>query len=308
MARSGYSEILALLTSGEKLSGVLSSICSWVSRDGDSAAILTPLGDGLAFDVISDSDFPSALAEQMNRGVLIQRALDHGKMLTISRIADDPNIVDWRDAALAHEFNTCRALPFFSESGSAMGVMMVYSSELYELSEGHVQILDDAIHLATLASRDHQLHKDHHESQAQLQSLLNHSQDAIYVHVDMKVVYANPSMIEMFGLQSIEDAIGISSEELLDPSEREVIRDRAMNKVGKGRTTDYRETRLLHADGTTFHGETRGSPILWKGAPAALVIARNVTDKKRAQENSRKAKPASRALQKMFPAWCTNAY
>lgn len=232
MARSGYSEILAFLTSGEKLSGVLSSICSWVSRDGDSAAILTPLGDGLAFDVISDSDFPSALAEQMNRGVLIQRALDHGKMLTISRIADDPNIVDWRDAALAQEFNTCCALPFFSESGSARGVMLVFSSELYELSEGHVQILDDAIHLATLASRDHQLHKDHHESQ----------------------------------------------------------------------------TCLLHADGTTFHGETRGSPIVWKGAPAALVIARNVTDKKRVQENSRKAKPASRALQKMFPAWCTNAY
>ncbi len=100
----------------------------------------------------------------------------------------------------------------------------------------------------------------------------------------MKVVYANPSMIKMFGLQSIEDAIAISSQELLDPSERELIRDRAMNQVGKGRTTDFRETRLLHADGTTFHGETRGSPIVWKGAPAALVIARNVTDRKRVQE------------------------
>ena len=114
MARSGYSDILALLTGGEQLSGVLSSICSWVSRDGDSAAILTPLGDGLAFDVYSDADFPFALAEQMTRGVLTERALDHRKMLTISRIADDPNIVDWRDAALAQGFNACRALPIFT--------------------------------------------------------------------------------------------------------------------------------------------------------------------------------------------------
>lgn len=287
MARSEYSKILALLTRGENVADILSAICAWVGQDGDHVAILTPLSVGSKLKVASGADFPDALAEKLATRDFTDDAISqisNGETLIVSEIAVDPDMSEWRDAALCEGFNSCRARTLLSRTGEFAGAIVAFSAKSGTPSGGQMEILEDAAHLATLALRDAHIVADYRESKTQLQSLLNHSQDAIYVHVDRKIVYANPAMIRMFGLQSADQAIGLPSEALFHPSERDVIRDRAKNQIGKGRTTEFRETRLLHSDGTMFHGETMGSPILWEGEHAALVIARNITDAKRAQE------------------------
>jgi two-component system, sensor histidine kinase and response regulator len=284
MARSGYNKILALLTGDENVTGILSSICVWAGQGDEKVAILTPPANGSDFDVTSGPGFPSALAEKLAAGAFSDPVLSNNEALTVTKISPDPEISDWRSVALHEGFDSFRAQSLYSKTDRNVGILVAFSAGQREPSAAQVEILEDAAHLATLALRNARIESEYHESQTQLQSLLSHSRDAIYVHVDRKVVYANPAMIRMFGLQTAEQAIGMPSEALFHPIERDVIRDRANNQIRKGHATEFRETRLMHADGTMFHGETMGSPILWDGAPAALVVARNITDAKRAQE------------------------
>ena len=203
MARSGYSEILALLTGGEDLAVVLSSIATWVSQDGDHAAILTPMADGPIFDVTQGVDFPAPLAEQLTNGTLLDSVMSVSEALVISDIAGDPKIADWREAALREGLNACRLLPFFSKTGRTVGVMVLFSPELHELSDERAEILENAARLATLALRDQRIQENYQESQSQLQSMLNHSVNAIYIHLNGRIVYASPSMVKMFGFRII---------------------------------------------------------------------------------------------------------
>ncbi|NQU71280.1 MAG: PAS domain S-box protein, partial [Rhodospirillales bacterium] len=301
MARSGYSEILALLTGGESLAEILSSIATWVSEDGDHAAILTPLADGPIFDVTPGADFPAPLAEQLTNGALLDGVMSGDGALIISDIAGDPKIADWREAALREGFNACRLLPFFSKTGRTVGVMVLFSPELHELSEDRAELLQNAACLATLALRDQRIQENYQESQSQLQSLLNHSVNAIYIHVNRRIVYASPSMVKMFGYETADQAVGQLTEDLFHPDERAAIRDRALNVIGKGHATEFRETRLLHADGTMFHGQTMGAPIFWAGAPAALVIIRDLTDKKQFEDKLRETEARFESITKNVP-------
>ena len=301
MARSGYSEILALLTGGESLAVILSSIATWVSQDGDHAAILTPLADGSIFDVTPGVDFPASLAEQLTNGALLDDVMSAEEALLIPDIAGEPKIADWREAALRKGFNACRLLPFFSKTGRVVGVMVLFSPELHELSDDRAALLENAARLATLSLRDQRIQENYRESQSQLQSLFNHSANAIFIHVNSRIVYASPSMVRMFGFETADQAIGRLTEDIFHPDERAAIRDRALNIIGQGHATEFRETRLLHADGTMFHGQTMGAPIFWAGAPAALVIVRDLTDKKHFQEKLRETETRFESIAKNVP-------
>ena len=65
----------------------------------------------------------------MTTGSLVGDAVTSGEPRIISDIANDPNIADWRDAALQAGFKACRAQPLFSKTGKAVAAMVVFSAD-----------------------------------------------------------------------------------------------------------------------------------------------------------------------------------
>jgi PAS domain S-box-containing protein len=109
--------------------------------------------------------------------------------------------------------------------------------------------------------------------------------DAVLVHSAERWVYANGAALAMLGASSQEELIGRSVLDIVPPAKREVIIDRIQSAYEKG--TPHREQQLYRLDGGVIDVEIAGRPITVAGKPAALIIVRDVSDRKAIEERFR---------------------
>jgi PAS domain S-box-containing protein len=104
--------------------------------------------------------------------------------------------------------------------------------------------------------------------------------DAIYVHRDGKILWANAAAIEMFGAQSQTDFIGRSAWDLIVPDDlpRVLESHRTLGDAVESKTIFVRRQRI---DGSEFPTEGRGATIVWEEEPATLMVVRDISDHER---------------------------
>jgi PAS domain S-box-containing protein len=136
------------------------------------------------------------------------------------------------------------------------------------------------------------------ESEARFRSLFEVSPDAIYVHVDDKIVFANPAAATMFGVENAAALFGTSALELYHPDIRAEINERreTLRRVGFRRAAQPpMEHRFVRPNGEQFAGEARATQLTWQGRPAILVVLRDVTERKRIENELVAAKERAEA-------------
>jgi PAS domain S-box-containing protein len=98
-----------------------------------------------------------------------------------------------------------------------------------------------------------------------------------------KILFANPAMIKMVGLQSVREGLGRNVLDFVDPQDHErVNRDQFLVSLGKGGFLDT--YRVITADGRKIWVEGIGTTIEYNGRTANLVFLREVTDRKKKEE------------------------
>lgn len=133
------------------------------------------------------------------------------------------------------------------------------------------------------------------ESEARYRSLLELAPDAILVHQDRKVVYANAASLELCGAGVPEQLLGTDVIELVHLEDRESLMRRA-ELAATGARTPPREFRLLRLDGTEVIAEACGVRIQYGGHPAVQVIIRDITERIRSQLALREDQALLRAI------------
>lgn len=118
------------------------------------------------------------------------------------------------------------------------------------------------------------------QSEARYQALVNLAPDAIVVHQDERVVYANAAALRLYGAANFEDLSGRNIIDLVHPDDRRTVRARAQLVEGGG-ISPLRETRILRLDGRVVPVEATAATIDYQGKPAVLAILRDITGRKR---------------------------
>ncbi len=113
--------------------------------------------------------------------------------------------------------------------------------------------------------------------------LVENAPDAIFIHQDDRIVFANHVSAELFGAGSPRRLLGRSVWDLVDPSCLDVARARTARVLATGEAVDRMELRFRRLDGGSFLGEGRPALIEENGRPAVLVIVRDVTARHRAE-------------------------
>jgi PAS domain S-box-containing protein len=122
------------------------------------------------------------------------------------------------------------------------------------------------------------------DSRTRFQAIFENSIDAIGLSKNGVHVLANPAYLKMFGCSQTDEMTGKSVLELIAPSQRELIRERIQRRaIGADAPTHY-ETRGLRKDGFEFDLEVDVSSYKLKGEIYTLVILRDVTERKRADQ------------------------
>ena len=118
------------------------------------------------------------------------------------------------------------------------------------------------------------------ESEYRYRELIEVAPDAMWVHSQGRIVFANPAAVRMFGAESQDQLTGLEANELVDPDDLESVGHRRADLPDSDQIQPFMEVRHRRLDGSIFEGESTGAAIVWDGQPATLVEARDITDRK----------------------------
>jgi PAS domain S-box-containing protein len=125
--------------------------------------------------------------------------------------------------------------------------------------------------------------KDLRESEDRYRTLIEISPDAIIVHQDGTILYANPAALVLLNASHTREIIGRKLFDFIHPASRDTIAANIEKDI-IGEKTPPTETYMLRTDGTTVTVEGRGVGIVFNGKPAVQVAIRDITERKRIEE------------------------
>ena len=128
-----------------------------------------------------------------------------------------------------------------------------------------------------------------HDEEEKYRTLVELSPDAIIVHIEGKVVYVNPAGMKIMGAKSPEEIIGKSMIDFVHPDFRERVRERVRRIQDEGGKAELIEEKLLRLDGREIDAEVTGGPTTYMGKPAVVAILRDISKRKQAEEDLKKA-------------------
>jgi PAS domain S-box-containing protein len=120
------------------------------------------------------------------------------------------------------------------------------------------------------------------ESEARYRGLIEMSPDGIGVHRDGRIVYINSAGVRLIGARSPDEVIGRDVFELIHPEDRPGVLERVQRMLTEGTPVDTVEWRLVRLDGTIRDIEAVGMPVLFEGVGSIQLVARDITERKRA--------------------------
>ncbi|GAP63996.1 hypothetical protein ARMA_2419 [Ardenticatena maritima] len=146
-----------------------------------------------------------------------------------------------------------------------------------------------SIQEALFRSRQH-IEEQLRESEARYRSLVELSPDAIILHRNGTILYANQTTYHMFGLQPDGSLVGTSIYTSLKPEYHDLVRQRVQQVQQHGRKVPTMREVLRRADGTEIHIEVAAAPVMYKGEQVVMVVARDVTERVRVEEELNEAR------------------
>ncbi len=135
------------------------------------------------------------------------------------------------------------------------------------------------------------------ESEERYRTLVEMSPEAVYVHIEEKIVYINNEAAKTFGATAIEEVIGRSIFDINHIDYHEAIRARIKQIQKEQKPAPWAEMKITRLDGRVIDIETTGTVITYLGKPAVMSLVRDITEK-RMTEN--KLRESEKELQGLF--------
>lgn len=115
-------------------------------------------------------------------------------------------------------------------------------------------------------------------------ALLERFPDGVAVHQNGRFVYVNNAVLALLGATGASELVGRRILDVVHPEERDVVSARLEEVERRGRAAPLREERLLRLDGAEIRAEVMGVPVEFDGAPAVVVVMRDVSEQRRLQD------------------------
>ena len=139
------------------------------------------------------------------------------------------------------------------------------------------------------------------ESEDRYRSLVEESPETIGIFLEDKLVFINAAGARQLGAKSKEELLGRKSEQLIHPDDRPAAVDRVRRRRA-GETGMYpAEVRYRRLDGTTLPMEVIATPITFDGQAAMQFIARDITERKQAEQHLRDSAALYHSLVENLP-------
>ncbi|QXM07150.1 MASE3 domain-containing sensor histidine kinase [Crassaminicella indica] len=125
------------------------------------------------------------------------------------------------------------------------------------------------------------------ESEERYRLLVEYSTDGIAIYQKGKIVFANKAAAKIVGLDDPKEMVGKSILDYLPAEFHEQTLKRIRRVEEERQTAHFIEEKIVRKDNTVIDVEKVAIPFYYKGKAAVQAIGRDVTARKRAEENER---------------------
>jgi PAS domain S-box-containing protein len=133
------------------------------------------------------------------------------------------------------------------------------------------------------------------ESEDRYRTLVEISPDAVFLHREGTIIYANPAAIRLLGGSHAGEIIGREILDFISPEFRDIIRTNIQKDLN-GEVSPRTELRMIRLDGRSIIVDGRGTTTLIDGIPTVQVAIREITEQKVAEEALQKSETMYRTL------------
>ncbi|HWQ39343.1 MAG TPA: EAL domain-containing protein [Burkholderiales bacterium] len=134
------------------------------------------------------------------------------------------------------------------------------------------------------------------EAEARFHSVVELAPDAILVHDNGRIEYANRAAAMLFAAPNPTDLIGRDFYEFIHEADRETVRSRVSHALRGGAIPGYPMRRIVAMNGELRVAEVGGAAIQQGGRRMILVVAREATERHLAERRLRESEERYRAL------------
>lgn len=134
------------------------------------------------------------------------------------------------------------------------------------------------------------------ESEERYRRLVESSPDAIYVHVDGVIVYANAAAAALLGVPDPQDLVGRHVLDHVHPESRDIVAERIRRATQERDLEAHVVERLRSYDGRDLYVHIRGALVRYGSEDAVQAILRDVTESLRVEEELRRTEQRLREV------------
>ncbi|NIR97676.1 MAG: PAS domain S-box protein, partial [Gammaproteobacteria bacterium] len=119
--------------------------------------------------------------------------------------------------------------------------------------------------------------------------LVDLSPDGIMIHVQDRIVFANPAAVRLLGARRAHDLIGRDILDFVEPRFHKSAKLRMREALDKGRKQPQMEQILVGLDGRTFPAQCSATRLPREEGRAVLTVFRDITEVKQGEANLRRS-------------------
>ncbi|MDO8652227.1 MAG: PAS domain S-box protein [Undibacterium sp.] len=133
-------------------------------------------------------------------------------------------------------------------------------------------------------------------SEQRFRTLVESAPDAIFVQANARFAYVNPAAVRLFGADTKDLLLGQTIVSRIHPDFREAAEERFRITNDAKRNNPPQENQFLLMDGTPVYVESSSVPFHFENMFGSLIFARDVTERKHADQVLRESETRYRSL------------
>ncbi|MBU1908996.1 MAG: PAS domain S-box protein, partial [Verrucomicrobia bacterium] len=215
-----------------------------------------------------------------------------GSHVVSADLTSDPSYAPWREAALKRGYRSSAAFPLRVRD-EIVGALNVYVAEVGVIGDEETGLLDELANdlgyaLEVIQDRQERMQAEEalRESEEKYRTLVERANDGVIIVQDAIVKFANRRMAELDGSR-VEQIVGTPFTDHVHPTELPRLAENYQRRMRGEPVPATYETVLRRRDGSPAPAELNAGLIMYEGRPADMVIIRDITERKRAEEKSK---------------------
>ncbi|HQI14542.1 MAG TPA: PAS domain S-box protein [Methanolinea sp.] len=190
------------------------------------------------------------------------------------------------------------ATPVFDDNGTFRGSLTMltditekkriedeFHREHLELSAAYQQITATDEELRRMLEELREYQETLAENERRYRRIISGTFDAMVIHREGKIIWANEKALEIIGASRMQDIVGRNVLDFVHPGSRQEVIGRMARMVqDQSVVMPLIEEKFLRLDGSPVDVEVTATSTVEDGKPATIVAFRDITDRKRMQE------------------------